>query len=920
MALSTKTANGIKYPVGSDILDIEHFKEMAESIDEAILPTFETFQEANDSALTNHIGLCLVNSSALDAPFSASGDWVVLHTRSLSPVQYAFSPDGGGGSIGGTDQAFVFYRSKGNSSSSWTEWKTLLRSEDIANDYNGGTNKVLSAEKGKELKGLIDEAGSIQRMNITVSPLEDKTLFWDYSDGIYQFSKNSDAVNFGYLFTITNAGQTSQTMILSNKIYIREGSSATASEWTEIGKTKTSKVYDLIIGSAAAGDTAETCDILVQDSDDIATILNSSQVPENSHIFLKRGGYLLKADATINKPLTITGEGDAFSGNLLTNTKSASIRGSNYLLNFSSRVAIENCEFRNKGLTFIAPSSYIRKCRFMDNYEITISATYPDYDAPIIFKDNWISTYTNSTLVITGTNPFIITNNYFNNTKVNLQGGVNTTSTTAPSSYGYFTNNKGISKLTIGESAKALKITNNIIDSLTLSQSTDQTVSQWVEISDNDFTSNISTSVQILGYYSKFTGNRINYYGNGAWKMANFQTGDRTGAVVGNNMINGKMDKLVFLNGEEIGGIFPYKNIYGVSIDLSNSNPETAVTYIDDAAGMTPGSSDWLDTPIFSKIRPCLFKDGAVVGYLNPDNFAQFEDGTDADITSGESGDVMIEIPKIGYKILTNGNTLTVQVTDNPKAEGFCYYAHTRDTEGDCDKLYVGAYLGYTASSKLRSLSGKSPTVNQTIGTFRTQAKANGTGYDQISFFALTLLQCLFLIKYKDRHSQVALGKGYVEASAKANTGATNANGMYYGSTLGTTHVKFAGIEDFWGNLFYWIDGLFSDSSSNILTAFDNYNDAGSGYTSRGQGATSYIRSYMSKPQGTTETGFIIKEARGSSSTYFCDYGNLSASGLAIFGGSWDHGDNAGAFRLKVDCSDSTTSPTLGGRLMYLKA
>lgn len=365
-----------------------------------------------------------------------------------------------------------------------------------------------------------------------------------------------------------------------------------------------------------------------------------------------------------------------------------------------------------------------------------------------------------------------------------------------------------------------------------------------------------------------------------------------------------------------------YFKIFGVSIDLSNSDPASAVTYTDDAVGMTAGSSAWDSEPIFKDIKPCLLLNGVVQKYLNKNNFAQDESGASVDITSGSAGDVMIEIPKCGVKIATSGNTLTIKITDNPNAtgDGFHYYAHTRATEGDCDKLYVGAYVGYTSSSKLRSLSGKAPTVNQTIGTFRTQAQANGDGYDQISFYPLTLLQCLFLIRYKNRNSQTALGRGYVDASAKTNTGATDANGMYYGTTSGTVHVKFAGIEDFWGNVFYFIDGIFSDSSRNILTAFQNFNDTGSGYTSRGQGATSDIGNYMSKPQGTTETGFIAKEVNGSSTTYFCDNASLNASRLAYFGGAWDYGDGAGAFRLYVNRSASSSYSYYGGRLMYLKA
>ena len=365
-----------------------------------------------------------------------------------------------------------------------------------------------------------------------------------------------------------------------------------------------------------------------------------------------------------------------------------------------------------------------------------------------------------------------------------------------------------------------------------------------------------------------------------------------------------------------------YYKIFGVSIDLSNSDPTSAVTYTDDAVGMTAGSTAWDSEPIFKDIKPCLLLNGVVQKYLNKTNFAQDESGNSVDITSGSSGDVMIEIPKCGVKIATSGNTLTVKITDNPNAtaNGFHYYAHTRSSEGDCNKLYVGAYAGYVTSSKLRSLSGKSPTVNQTIGTFRTQAQNNGTGYDQISFYPLTLLQCLFLIRYKSRNSQTALGRGYVDGSAKTNTGATNSNGMYYGSTSGTTHVKFAGIEDFWGNIYYFVDGIFSDSSRNILTAFDNFNDTGSGYTSRGQGATSDIGNYLSKPQGTTETGFIAKEVNGSSTTYFCDYAHLYASRFASFGGSWSNGDYAGAFQLVVSHSASGSDSSYGGRLMYLKA
>ena len=361
---------------------------------------------------------------------------------------------------------------------------------------------------------------------------------------------------------------------------------------------------------------------------------------------------------------------------------------------------------------------------------------------------------------------------------------------------------------------------------------------------------------------------------------------------------------------------------YGVSIDLSNSNPETAVTYIDDAIGMTPGSNDWYNTPIFSKIRPCLFKDGKVVGYLNPNNFAQFEDGTDADITSGAAGDVMIEIPKIGYRISTNDNILTVQVTDDPNKKGFSYKAHTRTTEGDRNKLYIGAFLGSNKDSKLRSISGVLPLNATDLTDFRTYAKANGTGYDLFAFYPMTLLQCLYLIMFKNLNSQVALGMGYVGDTEwlykQKKTGATVDKGMNYGTSDHWEQMKFLGIEDFWGNLHQWIDGLVSSSDYHALVATDNFNNTGDGYIDLGQLATSRINGYVKAPQGTNDLGFIVREKGGSSSTYFSDFASFDDECATMFGGSFDDKVQAGAFRLFLFYGPANKSVNLGGRLMFL--
>ena len=369
----------------------------------------------------------------------------------------------------------------------------------------------------------------------------------------------------------------------------------------------------------------------------------------------------------------------------------------------------------------------------------------------------------------------------------------------------------------------------------------------------------------------------------------------------------------------------PYRTMTAV-IDLSNSNPATCVTYSDDAESITAGSSDWDD---FFGEYPVLLKNGKEVGKLNRDNFDQFEDGTTADISSGDAGDAMIAFPRRGLKISTADSKVTISMTDDPDNSDFEYNAHTRGTASK-DVFYLGVYKGYVASSKLRSLKGKTITANQTISTFRTQAQANGTGYEQSGFYQLLFRQCMYILKYKNLDSQSTVGQGYVLSthSAAIATGGSEAYGMDSEIIKASNasymtdqnhHVKCFGMEDFWGNIWEWIDGLVTDSSRNILTGNDSFNDSGSGYTNNGNGGvTSNIGNYLSVPQGTTKTGFVAKTVSGSTTTYFCDYANLCASCVARFGGDWGNAASAGAFYLDVDDAASNSFASIAARLMYL--
>ena len=358
---------------------------------------------------------------------------------------------------------------------------------------------------------------------------------------------------------------------------------------------------------------------------------------------------------------------------------------------------------------------------------------------------------------------------------------------------------------------------------------------------------------------------------------------------------------------------------YGVRIALNNSNPETSVSYTDDAVGFGSGWDNWKDKPIFKDIKPCVLKDGVVQYYLNRDNYTLQENGSPSVLNNYAVGDVMVEIPKIGYKMTNDSQYQYIWVTDNPNAEGFCYLAHSLDSENDCDKIYIGAYLAYNSGNKLYSVSGQTPTVSITLTNSRTYTQAKGTGYQLLSFYPLTLLQCLYTIIYKNLNSQAALGQGYTNASAKANTGSTNTKPFCYGNlSSGTTHVKFLGIEDFYGNLLQWIDGLYCDSSYNVKTDYNNFTGTdGSAFRYSQSGFNFIMGGYINKISGTNNGGFVPLSANGSSSTYYTDYAFLYSDCFGYFGSAWSYRAYAGAFLLYVNSAASDSYSSLGCRVVY---
>ena len=358
--------------------------------------------------------------------------------------------------------------------------------------------------------------------------------------------------------------------------------------------------------------------------------------------------------------------------------------------------------------------------------------------------------------------------------------------------------------------------------------------------------------------------------------------------------------------------------IWTVNIDQSNSNPLTCCTYADDAIGMTKGSSDWDD--IFG-YKPCIMKDGVVQGYLNPNDFTKYKDGSSAPITDA-TYDVMIEFPRMGLNISTSGDVITVKITEAPNSGSFQYYAHKRGSTQK-DYFYLGAYLATGSSNKIGSNSGLEPLADTTLTDFITYAHNRDTGYEIMGFYQWTYIQALYILKYGNLNSQVALGQGFVAGEFALTTGECNAKGMCYGNASSKTdRVKLFGLEDCWGNLTQLISGFYCDSNYNLLTTTDNFStdeDPNSWEFINSSGLDSDVTGlYLSKAQGTNNGGFSPIICDGDPDTYYSDVATLFASCFPLVGGGYCIDDYAGIFYFNVELQSSLSGELGGSRLMFL--
>lgn len=353
-------------------------------------------------------------------------------------------------------------------------------------------------------------------------------------------------------------------------------------------------------------------------------------------------------------------------------------------------------------------------------------------------------------------------------------------------------------------------------------------------------------------------------------------------------------------------------NVLGVRVDISNSNPNTSVYPIE---GSSSGSNWYMDRFPFNKIKPCGFLNGRVVKYINQKDFTKYEDGTSV----GDDVDIMIEFPKIFWKFTSTSEGYEIRVSETKLDQHYICPAHTIGNV-EVDNIYIGAYLGVEENGKLRSKHNVYPISNISIDNSRLMCQANGIGYQQFNYYSAFMLQILYLIMYQNLDSQSCFAYGFANNNTgKIKTGGTSTKGMLFGENTGKLQMKFLGIEDLWGNLYQWCDGILTNSNIELMISDNSvFNNTGVGYENFGKMASSSINGYIRTVHGGTKTGFIPTNCYGSSSTYYTDSGAVAINSVAFYGGYYKDNTNAGVFSNAIYRGASTTLEYIGSRLIYI--
>lgn len=427
-------------------------------------------------------------------------------------------------------------------------------------------------------------------------------------------------------------------------------------------------------------------------------------------------------------------------------------------------------------------------------------------------------------------------------------------------------------------------------------------------------------------------------------------------------------------------------DIYGVEVDFKNKK----FTRLAGAVNRTAGAG-FDSIHCFGGRKRCNVTDaGNVVAYYGDAGFSTSgkltqavtvgEDDAAVTYAAGTIVQTMVEQPKFYYKvvpldveIITEGENhgyhmrkARYYVSDEPKT-GFKLHPAFIENGNTNDFIYLAAFEGslWDASASayimddaqvadftadmLSSIANAKPasglTQSLTRANTRKLAQKRGSGWEQSYAATIAASQMLMLIEYNTFNLQSVIGMGAVSKTDDDTTSMTEISGATVNlgnasgavtNTNGVQIVSYRGEENFWGNIWTWVDGMneqnpstWSSTSASdgehgrLYVADHGFADDTSASPYQDTGiCPCYGGGYISA-FGYSEGFdwlFVPTEKAGNSSLPVGDYfWNYNANWrVAILGGRWNDGASAGAFYWYLDGASSHRSRDIGGRLVYV--
>lgn len=382
---------------------------------------------------------------------------------------------------------------------------------------------------------------------------------------------------------------------------------------------------------------------------------------------------------------------------------------------------------------------------------------------------------------------------------------------------------------------------------------------------------------------------------------------------------------------------------WGMRIDKNDSNPDTRVTYLYDAVGMTPAGMNyvtgqfdygswydfcqWLNRPVM------LRYDGTVDYELDRADQTKKADGTASDVSNtGYAGNAMAEFRKIWLKQYEDANYeyiifSNVQYDPDYRADAFT------DANGNIrDAMYYAMYEGSYVAPRLRSIAAGAVMTSQTGQTEISYAEANGAGWHINYKSQRDLITYLLWLISKSTYDMQKFGNGNSSSDAYIAPGALKSAGQFMGYNTTTQAVKVFFIENYWANYWKRMSGMLLALNGEIRTKLvppytqppapaEDFMPAG--YANTGVVPSGTSGTHLKNAVVSPASGFLPAINGGAENTYYtCGMWYVIGTTIkwALVGGDRDNAGRCGAGTVNLGNPLSHPSSGIGAALSFLKS